>query len=301
MDLRQLRQFAAVAETLHFGRAAERLQLAQPALSQGIRKLEAELGVRLFERSSRRVELSAAGRALAGEVASVMAAVERAAQAARAAGAGRSGRLRLGYTRSSPAGVTSRIVEAFRARFGQVELDTETGYTARNLEGLKSGRLDAAFVCPPLADPQGLVLLPVGEEAFVAVLPRDHRLARRRRLRRTDLLDEPLVTGARERGPGFFDTMFAEIWGAQGPRIVRVEADEEHILRAVAEGVGVSVITESRAATLSIPGVVVRRFEPPAPRVTLALAWPEASRNPALARLVEVARAEAAAAARAQA
>lgn len=295
MDLRHLRHFVAVARTLHFGRAAAELHIAQPALSQSIRALEDGLGVRLLDRTHRRVSLTHAGSALLQDADAVLVQFERAVERVRLIGSGRSGRLRVAYTRSASEGISTRIVDAFRAAHPGVVVETDTLYTSRNIVALAEGRLDAAFVRPPLGDGSAaLSMLPLEAEPFVVVMPAGHRLARRRRLRRTELRDVPLVTGARERGPGFFETMFESIWGGSPPNIVRIEADEEHMLRAVAADVGVTVITESRARSLRRPGLVVRHFELPEPTAPLALAWRTSDPSPALARFLETARALAA-------
>ena len=291
MDLRHLRHFVAVARRLHFGRAADELRIAQPALSQSIRTLEDELGVRLLDRTNRRVALSQAGEVLLADAEAILADVGRALERVRAVGLGRAGRLRIAFTRSASEGIANRIVDAFRAACPEVDVRTDTLYTARNVEALREGRVDAAFVRPPLGDDDGLATLALAAEPFVVVLPATHPLARRRRLRRADLLDAPLVTGARERGPGFFATMFASIWGDAEPRVVRIEADEEHMVRAVSLGVGVTVMTESRARALRRAGLAVRRFESPEPVSPLALAWRTDDASPALARLLEVTRA----------
>jgi DNA-binding transcriptional LysR family regulator len=291
MELRHLRYFAAVARELHFGRAAEKLHIAQPALSQQIKALEQELGAQLLSRGSRRVELTDAGRLLLDEGEAILARADRARHLVRLLGAGKSGQLRLSYTRSAPGGLAARIVDEFRRAHPTIAVETTTAFTARNLEDLKDGRTDVAFVRPPLAPAEGIASLTLGQEALVAVLPRGHRLTAKRRIAREALRDEPLVTGSRARGPGFFDSMFRQIWGGRPPCIVREEADEEHILRAVAAGIGVSVITESRAATLKFRGVVIRRFAEPQPQAELGLAWREGFSSPALERFLEVARA----------
>jgi DNA-binding transcriptional LysR family regulator len=291
MELRHLRYFAAVARELHFGRAAEKLHIAQPALSQQIKALEQELGALLLRRGSRRVELTDAGRLLLDEGEAILARAERARHLVRLLGAGKAGELRLAYTRSAPQGLATRIVEEFRRAHPSIAIQTTTAFTSRNLEDLRDGRTDVAFVRPPLAPTEGIASFVLGHEALVAVLPRAHRLAAKRRIAREALRAEPVVTGSRVRGPGFFDSMFRQIWGDAPPRIVREEADEEHILRAVAEGVGVSVITESRAETLRFPGVVIRRFGEPQPQAELGLAWREGLSSPALERFLEVARA----------
>lgn len=290
MEFRQLRHFVVLARRLHFGRAAAELHIAQPALSLSLRALERSVGARLLDRGPRHVALTEAGRTMLAEAQAIVARADRAAAQVRALGEGRAGRLRINYTRSASSGVCTRIVDAFRQQYPGVSLEIDTLYTSRNLEALRAERIDAAFVRPPIEEADGLALLALGEEPFVAVLPARHRLAARRRLRRGDLDDEPVVTGARERGPGFFDTMYSAVWGARAPHVVRVEADEDQILRAVARGVGVSVITASRAATMQRPGVVVRRFAAPEPAVGLALAWRAADAGAQLARFVAVAR-----------
>lgn len=290
MELRHLRHYAVLARRLHFGRAAAELGIAQPALSLSLRALERDVGARLLERGPRHVALTDAGRLMLTEAQAILARADRASAAVRALGEGRAGRLRVNYTRSASGGVSTRIVDAFRLQVPGVALEIDTLYTSRNLEALRTERIDCAFVRPPVDDTGGLQVMALGDEPFVAVLPARHRLAARRRLKRSDLQDEPVVTGARERGPGFFDTMFAAVWGERAPHVVQVEADEDQILRAVARGVGVSVITASRAQSLQHPGVVVRRFAAPEPMAGLALAWRDADTSPQLARFVEVAR-----------
>ncbi len=290
MELRHLRHFVAVARTLHFGRAADSLRIAQPALSQSIRKLEEELGVLLLRRTNRRVELTEAGGAFLADAGEILMRAERALENARLAASGKRGRLRLAYIRSAPEGLPTQIADAFRCANPEVDLQINTGFTARNIEELRAGGIDVAFVRPPLYDTEGIECLTIGEEPFVVVLPSSHRLARRRRLKREDIEAEPLVTGLRERGPGFFDSMFRQVWGEERPRVVQIEPDEEHILRAVARGKGISVITATRAATLRTSGVVVRRFADPQPTAALGLVWLRGPMSSALASFVALAR-----------
>ena len=291
MDLRHLRYFAAVARELHFGRAAARLNIAQPALSQQIKALEAELRVVLLRRDSRRVELTEAGRMLLAEATELLDRAERVQELMRGLGEGRRGTLRISHTRSAPEGPSTRIVEEFRRRYPEVRLEINTGFTALNIEQLRERRLDAAFVRPPLHVGGELECLTIGSEPFVVALRRDHPLARCARIRRRDLRAERLVTGSRIRGPGFFDSMFGQIWGDTPPNIVFEEPDEEQMLRAVARGRGVTVITRSRAKTLRFPGVVIRLFTAPEPQATLGLAWRPADVSPALEKFLALARA----------
>jgi DNA-binding transcriptional LysR family regulator len=134
-----------------------------------------------------------------------------------------------------------------------------------------------------------LQVLPIGSEALVVGLPRTHRLTRRQRIRAADLADEPIVTGSAERAPGFYRMMFGQIWGEGAPRIVLHEPDEEHMLRAVAAGTGLTILTESRAKAIQVQGVAIRRFAAPEPRAGLALVWLAGNLNTALAMLVDAA------------
>ena len=289
MELRQLRYFLVVADELHFRRAAERLHIAQPSVSQQIRTLEEELGVRLFERNRRGVTLTTAGAALREDAGDVIARAERAADKARAAGAGERGHLRLSLTRSLTGGVASEIVDAFRARYPDVQLELSAGHTVLHAEQLRAGTIDVAFVRPPLEDDM-LEELELGREPLVCVVPSGHRLARRRVIRRGDLLGEPLVWWPEDHGPGPWREMLAAVYGPGAwPPVARTEPQEERIVAAVAEGAGVSFIMLERSRSLRIRGAVYRRFCEPEPTVGIALAWRRGEASPMLDRLRELA------------
>ena len=289
MELRQLRSFVAVAEELHFRRAADRLHLAQPSVSQQVRTLESELGVRLFERNRRGVVLTAAGVTLLEDARDLLARADRAAERARDAGTGIRGRLRLSLTRSLTGGLAGEIVEAFRARYPEVNLELSVGYTSLHAEQLRHGLIDVAFVRPPLQD-AALEEHELAREPLVCVLPSRHRLARRRAIRPDELRDEPLVWWPREHGPGPWEEMLGAVYGeGRWPEIARTEPEEERLVSAVAEGAGVSFIMLERSRTLRIPGAVFRRFTTPEPTVGIALAWRGGAVLPVIARLREVA------------
>ena len=289
MELRQLRSFVAVAEELHFRRASERLHLAQPSVSQQIRRLEAELGVRLFERNRRGASLTAAGETLLGEARDLLGRAEAAVAATRATGTGLRGRLRLSLTRSLTSGVAGAIVDAFRARYPDVDLELRLGTTMLHVQQLHAGEIDAGFVRPPLQDP-GLEELNLGREPLVCVLPKGHRLSRRAAIRREDLRDEPLVWWPEEHGPGSWREVRRDVCGEPPwPPLARAEPEEERIVSAVAEGAGVSFIMLERSRSLRIPGAVYRRFASPEPTMGIALAWRWGDLLPTLARLRELA------------
>ncbi len=273
MELRHLHYFVVVAEELHFRRAAERLHIAQPSVSQQVRRLEDELGVRLFERNRRGVTLTPAGVVLLDEARLTLAQAARAAERARAAGAGERGRLRVNLTRSSPGGLAGEIVDAYRSRYPEVELELDMGQTSTQADLLRRGTIDVAFVRPPLHDPD-LEEIELAREPLVCVLPRGHRLARKRTLAREDMAGEPLVWWPRQHGPGAWIEMLTEVYGENGwPDRFRTEPDEERIVSAVAAGAGVSFIMIERSRWLKVPGAIYRRFDPPEPTVGIGIAW----------------------------
>lgn len=290
MDLRQLRTFVAVARERHFGRAAERLHIAQPAVSQQIRALEADLGTRLFDRTSRSVELTAAGRTLLAGAPEILERMARLAEATRATGRALRGELRLNYARTSPVGVAADIVEEFRRRHPDVTLLTDTASTGRSLAQLLDGSLDAAFVRLPLNDRADLSILEVSHDLLAVALPARHRLAKRRAIATAELHGEKIVFWPREQGPGFHDWIVDQVFGGQLPKIARIEPDTEQMVRAVARGAGCAVTTDARASMLSLPGVVFRPFTEPAPAAPLGLAWRTAVRTAPLRQFVAVAR-----------
>lgn len=290
MELRQLRSFVAVAEELHFRRAAERLHLAQPSVSQQMRTLEASLGVRLLERDRRGVVLTAAGAALLDEARDLVARADRAAALAIAVGSGKQGSLRLSLTRSLTGGIAGVIVDAFRSRYPDVDLDLSVGNTVLHVEQLHAGAIDVGFVRPPLGDP-GLEELQLAREPLVCVLPKGHRLARRASVTREDVADEPLVWWPEKHGPGgAWREARTDVYGeSPWQPIFRIEPDEERIVSAVAEGAGISFIMLERSKSLRIPGAVYRRFSAPEPTLGIALAWRRGDTLPTLLRLREIA------------
>lgn len=289
VELRQLTSFVAVAEELHFRRAAERLHLAQPSVSQHIRGLEAELGVRLFERNRRGAALTAAGDALLPEARDLLARAEGAAAIARSTGIGERGRLRLSLTRSLTGGIAGAIVAAYRQRYPEVELELSVGNTMLHVEQLLEGDIDVGFVRPPLEQP-GLDELVLGREPMVCVLPKGHPLAHHGRVRSADLRDEPLVWWPEHHGPGAWREVRREVYGdPPWPPIDRIEPEEERIVSAVAEGAGISFIMLERSRSLRIPGAIYRRFAPPEPTMGIALAWRSGDSLPTLQRVRELA------------
>ena len=273
MELRHLRYFVAVATELHFGRAAARLFVSQPALSQQIRSLERELGLQLLERDRRGVRLTPEGAAFLTEAKAVVQQADRAVAVAGALAAGATGRLRLSYVRTIPGGLPEAIVREYQRRYPGVEIATDSGSTGQNVERLTSGELDVAFVHTPFESGGDVTWVDIATEPLVVAIPSGHPLSKRRRVRREDLAGVPLVYFPRQNSPGVYDRGLSQVYGAAAPDIVRTEPTEERILVAVAEGVGISLFVEERAAMLRLPGVVYRRFAEPEPAVALGVAF----------------------------
>ena len=272
MELRHLRYFVAVAEELHFRRAAERLHVAQPAVSEQVRKLEDELGVRLLDRSQRSVVLTDAGAALLTEARHVLHDARVARVAARNANGRAAGRLRIGYM---PALLPARVPRALRRlATGMSNLDTtlEPGNGVELLEAVRADRLDAAVVALP-ASTTGLRTAPLGRERARAAFPVGHRHAVARAIRLDQVAPERIVVLPREANRAFYDAVVAACHDAGlSPTLVETaDGDVEPALLAVASGHGMALLPESAAERYVAPGV---RFVPvagPCPEVATAV------------------------------
>ncbi|MCK9249956.1 MAG: LysR family transcriptional regulator [Solirubrobacteraceae bacterium] len=256
MKLRQLRYFAVLAEELHFTRAAARLHLAQPALSQQLRRLEDEVGLRLVDRTTHRVALTDAGRTLLARARTVLAEID-AAEAELAALAGRrTGRLTIGVTPTPGPLDLPSLLARFHAAHPGIALDLREALSVDLATALRDDAIDVAFVADlPEAHRKGLRLDPVARQPLVAVVPPGHRLARRRRLGLADVAAEPLV--AFRRGATIRTQLEAR--AAEDGLTLRVafEAGDGPRARAlVAAGLGVAVLPEGDA-TIPGPDVVV--------------------------------------------
>jgi DNA-binding transcriptional LysR family regulator len=289
MELRHLRYFVMVAAELHVGRAAQRLFISQPALSQQLRGLEDELGLKLLERNRRGVRLTPEGEAFLTEARAVVQQADHAVEVARALAEGASGTLRMSYVRTMPGGLPEDLVSEYQRRFPQVDITADSGSTVQNLERLRAAELDVAFVHTPFENADELGCIDIASEPLVIALPTAHPLSRRRRIRRGALKGVPLVYFPRRNSPGVYDSSLAQVYGAVPPDIVRTEPTEERILVAVAEGIGITLMVEERAVTLRYPGVIFRRFSDPEPTVVLGMAFHQ---PPSLAtcRFIDLAR-----------
>ncbi|MGI8713675.1 MAG: LysR substrate-binding domain-containing protein [Solirubrobacteraceae bacterium] len=241
LELRQLRYFVAVAEELHFGRAAARLHMAQPPLSQAIRRLEDAVGCALFARTSRSVRLTAAGEAFLERARRTLRRVEDDVHEARSIGAGQTGRLNVGFVGSAMLTTLPEILSRYVAAYPDVQLQLHESFTARVIAGLLAGEIDAGIArdAEPVA---GLVATPMLSEPFIAVLPIDHPHARDASVSVAALADTPFVYPPRSAGARAFEKplLLCEQQGFR-PHIAHEASHWLTILRLVGAGLGVSL------------------------------------------------------------
>ena len=271
MELRQLRYFLAVAEELHFGRAAARLHVSQPPLSVAVKSLEKELGATLFERTSRRVALTPEGEAFRARVQELLEGLDAAVAELSEVHRGILGRLRIGYVSSASYSILPRAVHAFQGRFPQVELTLSPLTSAEQLAGLAEGRLDVGIVRDLVPTP-GVRREHVLSEGLVAVLPERHRLASHAEVPIAELVGEPLVLFPAELMPGYLARITEALEsGGATMDVVQRTVHQETVLGLVAAGVGLSILPES-VARLRMPGVVARPLDA-RPTTELSVVW----------------------------
>lgn len=298
IDLRAWRQFVAVAEELHFGRAAQRLHMTQPPVTQAIAQLEKTLGIVLFDRTRRRVALTPAGEALLPDVRDMLERAQALPARARAAAAGEVGRVRLAFVSTIGFERLPVWVREFRALCPEVALELVEATGDVQLEGFARGEIDAGLMLhSPGFAPPGLERLPVADEPLVLALPAAHPLARADRLALADVLAEPLVMFPRRIVPSLHDAILGLYHAAGRSPIVAQEAIQmQTIVNLVWGGLGVAWVPES-VTQFQRTGVVYRAadaFAPagrrqkaaPLPRCETSLVWPAAAHNAALDRFV---------------
>ncbi|MFI6366293.1 LysR substrate-binding domain-containing protein [Nocardia sp. NPDC050630] len=285
MELRHLRYFATVADTKHFGRAAERLHMAQPALSQAIRQLEAELGAALFTRTTRQVALTPAGEFLLGEARRVLDTVEDGVRGVRRIADGSLGMIRLGVTGTAALSHLPRIVRRLQRELPSVALEIESDLlTTEQCDRLRAGSLDLGVLRPPLSG-EGLDLRVLEVEPLILALPIDHRLAVEPVIAMADLRAENFITYA---GRGsVINAAVMRSCRAAGftPDATRDARGSAVMLALVAGGLGVAVVPAS-TRVLSLPGVVFRELAD-AETVELALAWRRDAESPVLVSVLD--------------
>ena len=274
MELRHLRYFIAVAEELHFGRAAERLRITQPPLSFQIQSLERELGVQLFIRG-RRVELTEAGRALLAKAREAIEAADAAARAAQQAGLLVNGRLRVGYPAAGVFELPPLALRTFQERHPDVGVETVVASTGEHLEALEADRLDVAFVRVGVLDRELMQFKPLQSEPLLLALPEGHPLSRRPVVPVECLAGEPIVLFPPALEPLLYRYLVTDVLGRSrvAPSVVLEATTLESAASAVAARLGVAFVGEPLARIFAMPGVVYRPLAPPQPLSRLGVAW----------------------------
>ena len=287
MDLHQLRCFVAAAEELHFGRAAQQLDMMPSALGRHIRMLEDDLGTRLLTRTTRSVALTDDGAALLGQAHELLARADRLAASFRARGRAQAATIRIGAIDSAAAGLLPALLHDIRAQHPDVTVRLVEDKTIRLLPRLLSGRLDLALVRPPEKADQRLEFLFLLHETAVVAVPERHAFAARSSLTIADLASEPLIVPERRSRPHSHDLtmkLFAEA-GLQA-HVVQIADEKQTIVNLVAAGIGVAIVPRwtSRMAARGV------RYVPLATsalnRLPLAAAWTRGTRDPVRDRLI---------------
>jgi len=290
-DLRRLRYFVALAERLHFGRAAEALHISQPPLSRAIRALEEELGVPLFARTRRKVELTPEGARLLEETRRLTGQLERTVHELRAMASGRHARLRVGFVSLADYGVLPELLRAYKAAHPTVRLSLREMLSPDQAAALHAGELDFGLLLPPVTGAARLEHVVVQRERFVVALPAKHRLARGEGgLRLRELAGEPFVMIPRQIAPRLYDIV-AQLASQAGMSLnVAQEAIQmQTVVSLVSSGLGAAVVPGS-VANLGRRGVVYRSLADRHPRLDLWLAWRRGELPEAAAQFVSQTR-----------
>ena len=286
LPLPQLHAFVVLAEELHFGHAAARLGIAQPPLSQQIRRLEEKVGHALFTRAPGRVALTGAGCELLPAARRALTDLANGLAAARAVGSGSAGRLRIGFAASLALTILPGLLRTFRHQFPGVHLDIHEMTTAPQIAALHDKTIDIGLLREPPTDEAELSFRTVLSEPFVAVLPSTHPLAAQRTVRVARLAGSPFVLLPRSVGPSLHDQIIG-LCSAAGftPRVVQHAVEWQTVCALVETGLGVSLAPAS-IRRIRLKGVAFRRTEPDTARTRVAIAWREDDRNPLVACLL---------------
>lgn len=287
LELRHLRYFSMVADELHFGRAAARLTLSQPALSVQIRQLEEMVGAQLFERHSRMVALTDAGRAFDEAAQRILRDVDAAIQAARLAGAGHSGVLRVGFSPTLMISTLSQVVRAFRAKYPAVRVDLRELASAEQVEALLRGDLDLAFMRATVTEPRLHAELFMREPLLIAV-HRDHAVAKQQQVRLSSLAKEPWVLFPRAIAPQLHEQVLGLCRQAGFvPNVVQESREVYTTVGLVGAGVGVTIIPAT-IQQMASQFVVYKRI--PRASVRLTMVRPAGQVRPVVEEFLALAR-----------
>lgn len=291
LELRHLRYFLAIADEMNFGQAAERLNIAQPGLSQQIKMLEQILDVTLFDRSRRRLRMTLAGEMFEADARKIMADVERAVETARRAARGEIGRLAIGYVGSAAyTGMLTKLVGEFRGKHPLVALDIAEVEMLRQLEAIAEGRQDIGFIRPPVPLPAGIASVPVLTEELMIALPGIHAQASREAVSLRDLSGESFITPQHPPLVSFHaHTVKACVSAGFEPRLGAQGRDFMTIVSMVSVGLGVALVPQS-VRCIQLPNVVYRPLAEALPKAELSVAFRRGDASMAVRNFIALAR-----------
>ncbi len=288
MELRHLRYFIAVAEELHFSKAAERLHIAQPPLSQQIQQLEAQLGVELFHRKTKRqVQLTEAGQVFLQEAYQLLAQLQKAIELTQKIGRGEKGQLRIGFTSLVTYNLLPLILRQFREQFSEVELILQELTTTEQERSLQESRIHIGFAHPPLED-NTLNQKCIQQEALIVALAETHPLAERENISVSSLVNENFIMFPRHLGSGLYDQIVSLCQqGNFSPKVTQEAIQMQTIIGLVSAGMGIAIVPSS-LQNLQRNGVVYRSFEEKTPLVETAIIWREEDITPVLRKFLQI-------------
>src|SRR6266566_3595058 len=272
MELLQIRSFLSIAETLHFGRTAELIHLSQPALSLQIRALEEDVGVRLFERNRRKTTLTAAGVAFRDDAVAALSQLDQAIRRARLAANGKLGLLRIGFISTAGTEIVPNMFGQFRELNHEVEFSLRAIPTADQVKMLEGGTLDIGFLRLPIGEHSALDVVTVHREPFVLVVPASHKLAKRKRVRLTEVSGEDFVMYERTYAPGFHDLILGMLRNARiVPNVSQSAAEISTLISLVDAHMGIAILPAS-AVKHSVASVIACHIVDRIPMSEIAMA-----------------------------
>lgn len=272
MELRHLRYFVAVAEELHFGRAAVRLHMTQQPLSQQIQQLETELGVLLFHRTKRQVKLTEPGKVFLEEARQILLKADQAVKIVRQVAQGESGFLKVGFSGFATYSILPKVLRVFRDRFPQVELELEEMTTSAQVQALQEHQIHLGLMIPPVPDAT-LSLEVILREPLVVILPETHSLASQPELALLELAQESFILVSRHLEPGYYDQCISLFQQAGfSPKVIQKASQKQTILGLVSAGMGVSLAPAS-IRNIHRTGVIYNSLNEPSSEVALAAVW----------------------------
>lgn len=287
IELRHLRYFIAVAEELHFGRAAERLHMAQPPLSQQIRQLEEQLGFQLFHRTKRTVQLTEAGTVFLDRCQQLLLQFDQAIQDGQQASRGEIGKLAIGFVSSTAYSVLPSMLHQFRRQVPGVALTLRELTTDQQVQWLRDKRIDVGFLRPPVDDPD-FEMITVLREPLVVALPEQHPLAQIDPVPLRLLASEPFILFPRRLATGLYDQIISLCQQANfSPRVVQEAIQIQTIISLVAAEMGIAIVPVS-IQNLQRTGVAYRHLREPTPEAAIAVVWRHQDTSPTVRQFLNV-------------